>query len=589
MTRRLVLALLVLLLLAACQPNYQIVTVTPTEEAAAVSVLPTEAPPTLIPPTAPPPTELPPTEAPPAAEPVAAGPLPAERAEFFSTSGVCAVCHANMTDEAGQNVSLDSQWRSSMMASAAIDPYWQAGVRNEVLMNPDYADFIQDKCTTCHMPMARFTAAMHDGQGVLLGEEGFTNPDHPLHTLAMDGISCALCHQFEGDNLGTAESFSGHYDINPDLPSGERHAYGPFPVTETNQIVMQAASGFIPQEAAYTRDSAMCGVCHTLYTPTLNDAGEIVGEFAEQMVYPEWEFSAYRDEQSCQDCHMPAAEGGVVLSVTGGEPRSPFMQHIYAGGNFYMPDLLRRYREELGFTAGDEQVEATLAQVMDQLQNRTATLAMTAPVIEDGVLHTAITVASMVGHKFPTSYPARRTWLHVTVRDANGAIVFESGAFNPDGSITGNDSDADPALYEPHYDVITRPDEVQIYEAIMGDVNDQPTTTLLRGAGYLKDNRLLPEGFDKAAAPPDFQVWGAALDDPDFVGGSDVVRFAVPVGDAEGPFTVEAELLYQSIAYRWAHNLARHDGPETNRFVRYYTEYPSPAAVVASASAGMPE
>jgi hypothetical protein len=68
-----------------------------------------------------------------------------------------------------------------------------------------------------------------------------------------------------------------------------------------------------------------------------------VGEFAEQMVYPEWAHSSYRDTASCQGCHMPAAEGGVVLSITGGELRSPFMQHVFVGGNFYMPDLIYRY------------------------------------------------------------------------------------------------------------------------------------------------------------------------------------------------------------------------------------------------------
>lgn len=579
------LSVFAILLLAACQPNYQIVTVTPPEPTV-VSALPTavpatEVPPTEIPPTAVPPTEVP-TEVPAEVEPVIAM-LPSERGEFFSTSGVCAVCHVNMTDEAGNDVSLDSQWRSSMMANSARDPYWQAGVRNEVLMNPDYADFIQDKCTTCHMPMARFTEYAHDRGGLLL-DDGFVNPDNELHTLAMDGISCAVCHQFEGENLGTPDSYSGHYEIDTTLPTGERLAYGPFDVTETNQIVMQAASGFIPEQVDYMSDSAACGTCHTLYTPTVDLQGEIVGEFAEQMVYPEWEFSAYRDTDSCQDCHMPVAEGGVMLSVTGGELRSPFNQHVYVGGNAYMPDLLRQHRDELMLNASDEHIDATIALVMDQLQNSTATLSLDEVTVSDGVLATNVTVDSLVGHKFPTSYPARRTWLHVTVTDVAGNVVFESGAFNPDGSIVGNDNDTDGARYEPHYALVSAPDEVQIYEAIMGNVDGVPTTTLLHGAGYLKDNRLLPDGFDKATAPEDFQVWGLALDDADFIGGSDVIRYEIPVGEAEGPFTVEFELLYQSIAYRWAHNLAQHDSFETNRFLGYYTDTPSPAAVVTSVS-----
>jgi hypothetical protein len=586
MKKYLILSLMLALLLVSCQPNYTVVTITPTPEATEVSILPTDTPPppTEVPPTEVPPTEVPPTEAPAADQPAAMHQLPAEQGEFFATSGTCAVCHTQTLDSLGNDVSLDSQWRSSMMANSGRDPYWQAGVRNEILTNPEYAGFIEDKCSTCHMPMGRFTEYAHGTEAKVLDETGMTNPDHPLHTLAMDSISCSLCHQFEGENLGTEDSFSGHYEINTELPMGERHAYGPFEVSEVNALVMQAASGFVPTQVDYMRDSEVCGVCHTLYTPTLNKEGEIVGEFAEQMVYPEWQYSSYRETDSCQDCHMPAAEGDVVMSITGGDPRNPFMQHIFVGGNFYMPDLIRRHGDELQNNSSDEQIDATIAQVMDLLQNRTATVSID-NVTRDGTeLVADITVTSLVGHKFPTSYPARRTWLHVTVQDADGSVIFESGAFNDDGSIEGNDNDTDATLYEPHYTVIHEADEVQIYEAIMSDVDGLPTTTLLFGSGYLKDNRLLPDGFDKANAPEDFAVWGLAASDDDFTAGADQLRYVIETGEASGPFTITVELLYQSIAYRWAHNLERHDSFETNRFLRYYNETPSPAGLVTQAT-----
>jgi cytochrome c553 len=596
--------LVLALLLTGCQPNYTIVTVT----ADAVSVqptpeLPTEEPPptaTLVPPTEVPPTEVPtevPTEAPvedstlppaeeittPTPQPVAA--LPMERGELFATSGQCAVCHTMNTDAAGNDVAFDSQWRSSMMANSGRDPYWQAGVRNEVLQNPGYADFIEDKCTTCHMPMARFTRYTHEEQGILLDEAGFANPEHDLHILAMDGISCTLCHQIEPDNFGMEESFSGQYAIDMDTPEGERLAYGRFEVSETNAIVMQGSSGYIPVQADHVQESELCGTCHTLYTPTIDYEGEIAGEFAEQMVYPEWLNSAYSETDSCQDCHMPAADSPVALSITSPQDlRDPYTQHIFVGANFYMPDLLHRY-PELGMMASRDHVDATIAQVMDQLQNETAMLSVDALALDGSTLTADVTVTSLVGHKFPTSYPARRTWLHVTVTDAAGAVVFESGAFTPEGAIVGNDNDADGTLYEPHYTVISSPDEVQIYEAIMSDVNGAPTTTLLLGAGYLKDNRLLPDGFDKANAHEDFQVWGAAETDADFIGGSDRLQYVIDTGEAQGPFTVTVDMLYQSIAYRWAHNLAEHDSLETNRFLAYYIDMPSPAGFVTSTTA----
>ena len=48
---------------------------------------------------------------------------------------------------------------------------------------------------------------------------------------------------------------------------------------------------------------------------------------------------------------------------------------------------------------------------------------------------------------------------------------------------------------------------------------------------------------------------GTALEDADFSGGGDRVRYSAAVGDAPGPFTIEVELLYQPIGYRWANNL----------------------------------
>ena len=380
-------------------------------------------------------------------------------------------------------------------------------------------------------------------------------------------------------------SFSGHYTIDTVVPSGDRLAFGPFVVIDTQAILMQGAAGLIPTQGLHVQQSELCGTCHTLYTPTIDNAGQVIGDFAEQMVYPEWLHSSYRDTASCQTCHMPAAEGGVVLSITGGNPRSPFMQHEFVGANFYMPDLIRRYGEELGSASTQAQVDATVSRVLDQLANRTATLSIDSLQVDGDQLVAAITVSSLTGHKLPTSYPARRAWLHVTVTDSTGAVVFESGAYNPDGSIAGNDSDADPTLFEPHYDLIDSPDQVQIYEAIMQDVDGLPTTTLLSGAGYLKDNRLLPDGFDKASAGPEIAVYGAAVDDANFTAGSDQITYAVPLSGASGPYTLTVELRYQSIAYRWAQNLRRHDTAEANRFLGYWDEQPSPAGLIASASA----
>jgi len=120
---------------------------------------------------------------------------------------------------------------------------------------------------------------------------------------------------------------------------------------------------------------------------------------------------------------------------------------------------------------------------------------------------------------------------------------------------------------------------VQIYETIMVDADRALTTGLLRGLRYVKDNRLLPHGFDKRTADAQVAVHGAAEGDTDFIGGGDEVRYAVDVGDAPGPFRVEAELWYQPIGYRWAMNLKAYDAMETRRFVGYYEAMAAGSAV----------
>ena len=193
-----------------------------------------------------------------------------------------------------------------------------------------------------------------------------------------------------------------------------------------------------------------------------------------------------------------------------------------------------------------------------------------------------IELQSLAGHKLPTAYPSRRVWLHVSVRDAAGRVLFESGAVGPNGAIAGNANDSDPSEFEPHYQEINRADEVQIYEPILVDWQDRVTTGLLYGVRYIKDNRILPQGFDKAAADEAVAVAGGALSDDDFSAGGDRVRYRLAVSEP-GELIIDAELLYQSIGFRWAENLAAYSSPETDRFVGYYRETIADSAVVLAA------
>jgi hypothetical protein len=486
-----------------------------------------------------------------------------------------------MVDEAGTDVSIDTNWRAAIMANAARDPYWQAAVRSETLDLPDLRAVIEDKCATCHTPMAHFTA-MSKGLETDVLDDGFLHREHALHSLAIDGVSCTLCHQIEEAGLGTPGSFSGGFSIDVERPVGERLIYGPFPAAEGPASVMQDVSGYLPVQGPQSTQSELCATCHTLYTPYVDAEGKVAGEFPEQVPYLEWQHSDYAQTQVCQDCHMPPAQGGVRLaSVGGGPPRSPFAQHLFIGGNTYVLNLLRTFGKERAVTASSEDFQRKIDQTLEQLQARTATVTVEEAQVADSRLTMVVAIESQVGHKLPTGFPARRVWLHVTVKDAADSVIFESGAVNPDGSIVGNENDSDPAANEAHYEEIVSPDQVQIYEAILENVEGGITTGLLEAKGYRKDNRLLPKGFDKGTANDDIGVYGGAATDDDFEGGGDRIRYAIDLTGAQEPLTVVLELLYQSIGTRWAENLRQHDAPEIANFLSSYEAVPNEPVVVA--------
>ena len=509
-----------------------------------------------------------------------------DRGDLFTGSGVCTGCHNLQTDATGRDVSIGSNWSATMMANSSRDPYWLATVRSEVELEPELRAVIEQKCATCHAPMAEVTA-LWAGQPTLLLDEGFQSPGHLLHGLGMDGVSCNLCHQVEGANFGLAESFSGGFAIDLETPSGSRYSYGPYQVGQQRVTIMQSASGFIPVQGAHTSQSELCGTCHNLVTPFVDASGQVAGEFAEQAIYSEWENSAYNGTQGCMDCHMPVAEGAVQLSITGGPPRSPFSQHTFTGGNAYMLNILRYFGEQIGVSTTSASLEQAYQATQRLLGTQTATLRLENLALEGSTLRGEVVLESLVGHKFPGGYPSRRAWLHIRVLDAAGNIAFESGAVNLDGSITGNDNDADASRYEPHYTLLSAPDQVQIYESILLNSDGAVTTTLLRAAAYAKDNRLLPQGFDLASATTDTLVFGEAVQDADFAAAGDRLGLLLDLGGAVGPFSVQVELLYQSIGYRWAQNLLMDTTTEALTFGGYHASIPNLPLVVASAQADL--
>src|SRR5438093_1321201 len=76
----------------------------------------------------------------------------------FQTSDRCLACHNGLQTRSGEDVSIGFDWRASTMANSSRDPYWQASVRREAIDHPAAQALIEDECSICHMPIARYEA-----------------------------------------------------------------------------------------------------------------------------------------------------------------------------------------------------------------------------------------------------------------------------------------------------------------------------------------------------------------------------------------------------------------------------------------------
>ncbi len=505
-----------------------------------------------------------------------------EETHFFHTAATCAACHRDQpVQQSAEKIDISANWQRSMMAYAAVDPYFLAGVSKEILLFPEHQQEIEDSCATCHTPMARTEHILTESSPESLLGEGYLNPDHPLYYLALDGVSCTLCHQIENINLNNEASFSGQYAISAENQPGTLPAYGPFLVPPGLANMMSSASGYVPTQSEHIQTSELCATCHTLYTYPIDETGEISSTpFPEQMTYIEWEFSDTAPDTSCQDCHMPEIEAPVRLTNQHGPYRDNVSEHTFTSANSYLLKLLSTFREELLPPSEEVDFQQSLAETNELLTQKSLQIELDACRHDNDVIVT-VNLINLVGHKLPSSYPSRRVWLHLTaVNENTGDIFFESGEYMTDGNIPDNQNDQTADRFEPHYVIITDETQVQIYESIMIDSTGALTTSLLSAANYIKDNRLLPAGFDKENVFIDVAVHGKALNDPNFQGGGDSIEYHMPV-DGINALTITLEVLYQSISYRWIENFRLFDSKPIHAFLNYVTEEPNTPMVMA--------
>ena len=522
------------------------------------------------------------------------------------------------------NLSPYGEWRASPMGLAGRDPIFFAQLQSEVNHFPQLGPCIENTCLHCHGVMGQRQLAIDtQAQGDSGCRQSFgvapppevpfgrpfrremasqwpqaaQNAEQHYGALARDGVSCLVCHQMATQALGQERSYTGNFVSGPaNEINGPYDSVAIFP--------MLNALGVLPQFGAQIASSNLCGTCHNILLPVLDNQGQRLRFSYEQTTHLEWQNSDFAPgrplERSCQDCHMPTHYKGQALSfkIANNESsdfaptthrlpdkeiqlteRSRYPRHSLHGLNAFLNAMFQQFPLLLGirqidYMTGTGVVPPLITgrdSMLDMAQNDTASVTIdefeTTP---DGKLRAVVTITNKVGHFLPSGVGFRRVFLEFLVLDAQDNVLWASGRTNALGAILDGITDQVlpseqpvkfPQTFQPHYTSIDSGDQVQIYEERLTDSAGNLTTSFVRRVTTVKDNRLRPKGFDRQFfaqnSSPFIQelaeLPGAEQNDPDYTNpqrsGADQLEYLVPLDAATlaRVARVTVTLYYQAI------------------------------------------
>ena len=318
----------------------------------------------------------------------------------FESSDKCGSCHARAVKE----------WQSSMHAHAMSSPLMIAQsnlVLKNVLAQAQYPD-PKRICVNCHGPIG---AALTSGTTLPLSADSTLSEPALLN----EGISCAVCHQWNGTPETASAGLSRFQD---GLRPGHKY-FGAF-----NDPV---GNGFHQSEATSTfrKPEQLCRNCHSVEYDKNGDGQLHRGtDLVLQTLFDEWEeYRSHGGQGDCVSCHMPlvnetrAAEyAAIPFEQDRQAPPRQVHDHSFVGADYPLDDVsaqqaLRPAREALLRRA------ATLTLLPDSLE------------VSANSLTFAVQVANLgTGHNLPGGFAfVRQMWLEVSLLDAAGRLIDGSG------------------------------------------------------------------------------------------------------------------------------------------------------------------
>ena len=391
----------------------------------------------------------------------------------FPSATTCKTCHPGHYRE----------WSVSAHSYAQLSPVFDA-MQGKILQltNCTNGDF----CIRCHTPV-----------GMNLKEPVFiSNLDR--HPTSREGITCVVCHRLdrsygkisgrlaivEGDIFDPVFGPSGNTELKRVIESGE---YG----TNINRGRSGRAIHSEARRLPQLSESGFCGTCHDV---NLVDGFRLEEAFSEYKKSP-----AANKGVSCQDCHMgvkPGVASGYrqePAAVVGGKPTRPRKRtnHMFAGPDYsivhpglfphnveaarlatmqqwlnfdyqagwgtdsFERDLPDGYRFPPRWASADDRYDAReilednlelLAEIgkqrLEVLRAGYQLGEIRVEQADSGGIDFRVEIRNVTdGHNVPTGFDAERlVWLYVTVVDAQGKTVLESGHLDPNGDVRDSHS-----------------------------------------------------------------------------------------------------------------------------------------------------
>lgn len=496
----------------------------------------------------------------------------------FPSADTCATCHPSQYRE----------WSVSQHAYSQLSPLMMA-MQN--FINVSTSTTNGDFCLRCHAPI-----------GSELGEP-FAMSNLDRHPASREGTTCISCHRVsraygkvagrtaidEGSIVEPVKGPTGSAELKRVLDNPQEYRV----VTAMDQPGRKIHGDIQPFFELTT--PGFCGTCHDVIAA---NGFRIEDAFSEYKHSP-----AARKGVTCQDCHMGREQGAASgyetgpAAIVGGVPTEPrkLTSHFFGGPDYPIihPGIFPHNVEAAAFKTPREWIEFdwragwgtdefedavpddfefpeawraiddrydARAIIEDQLELLGWARGKRLEVMRNGFglseirveradrdgLRFSVDIASETdGHLVPTGFDAERLiFLQVTVTDALGKVVFESGDRDPNGDVRDLHSSyvnaglvpLDPYLFSLQAKTLTRLNRGGEQESVL-PVNTSVSSIPLvrpdtratmiygRNKGVRKHRQGIPPGSARTAT---YEVAASQL-------------------TGNGPYAIEVELRFQAV------------------------------------------